>query len=289
MSWLRVLADAERTLREAQVPSPRVDAELLAAHLLDRPRSRLGTAAAPTPEQLAGFRELVARRATRVPLQYLLGSAPMGPVDVVVGPGVFVPRLETELLLEWGQRAIADMPKPLVVDLCTGSGALAAGVAVSRPDARVHAVELDPAALDWARRNLAGRARLVAGDVTDPDLLPRLHGRVDLVLANPPYVPDGTPVPPEVADHDPRRAVFAGPDGLAVIRPLVVLAIRLLRPGGVLAIEHDDTHGETAPSVLAGHPELTAIVDHLDLAGRPRFVTARKSTTHPRESGFSAH
>jgi len=279
MSWRAVLAGAERELAAAGVPSPRVDAELLAAHVLGIPRAQLallGAGRAVEQDRLAEFRALIARRATRVPLQYLLGTAPMGPVDVVVGPGVFVPRLETELLLEWGLRALVGVPKPLVVDLCTGSGALAAAVAASRPDADVYAVELDPEALSWARRNLGDRALLVHGDVTDPGLLPELHGRVDLVLANPPYVPEGTPVPPEVADHDPHRAVFAGADGLAVIRPLVVLAIRLLRPGGALAIEHDDTHATAAPAVLAGHAELTDVVEHPDLAGRPRFVTGAR-------------
>jgi len=276
MSWRAALADAERELAAAGVPSPRVDAELLAAHVLGVPRAQLTLLGAAEESDAAEFRALTARRATRVPLQYLLGTAPMGPVDVAVGPGVFVPRLETELLLEWGLRALTGVPKPLVVDLCTGSGALAAAVATSRPDADVYAVELDSDALAWARRNLGDRAHLVHGDVTDPGLLPELHGRVDLVLANPPYVPEGTPVPPEVADHDPHRAVFAGPDGLAVIRPLVVLAIRLLRPGGALAIEHDDTHGSTAPAVLRGHAELTDVVEHADLAGRPRFVTGAR-------------
>lgn len=276
MSWRAALADAERELAAAGVPSPRVDAELLAAHVLRVPRAQLTLWGAADEGDAAEFRALTARRATRVPLQYLLGTAPMGPVDVAVGPGVFVPRLETELLLEWGLRALAGVPKPLVVDLCTGSGALAAAVAASRPDADVYAIELDPEALAWARRNLGDRAHLVQGDATDPGLLPELHGRVDLVLANPPYVPEGTPVPPEVADHDPHRAVFAGPDGLAVIRPLVVLAIRLLRPGGALAIEHDDTHGTTAPAVLRGHAELTDVVAHADLAGRPRFVTGAR-------------
>jgi release factor glutamine methyltransferase len=276
MSWRAALADAERELAAAGVPSPRVDVELLAAHVLGVTRAQLTLLGAADESDAAEFRALTARRATRVPLQYLLGTAPMGPVDVAVGPGVFVPRLETELLLEWGLRALTSVPKPLVVDLCTGSGALAAAVAASRPDADVYAVELDSGALAWARRNLGDRAHLVPGDVTDPDLLPELHGRVDLVLANPPYVPEGTPVPPEVSDHDPHRAVFAGPDGLAVIRPLVVLAIRLLRPGGALAIEHDDTHGSTAPAVLRGHAELTDVVEHPDLAGRPRFVTGAR-------------
>jgi release factor glutamine methyltransferase len=275
-SWRDALAEAERELATVGVPSPRVDAELLAAQLLGVPRSRLPVAAAPDSAQLAAFRELVGRRGTRMPLQYLLGTAPMGPVDIAVGPGVFVPRLETELLLEWGLNALAGIPSPLVVDLCTGSGALAAGVAVSRPDARVRAVELDPTAREWAARNLAGRATLVAGDVTDPGLLPELHGRVDLVLANPPYVPEGTPVPPEVAEYDPHRAVFAGADGLDVIRPMLALVTRLLRPGGRVAIEHDDTHGTAAPVLLAGNPLLSDVVEHSDLAGRARFVTASR-------------
>jgi release factor glutamine methyltransferase len=277
LSWSAVLAEAERELADAGVPSPRVDAELLAAHLLGVARARLRVLdAPPAPDVAAGYRALVARRATREPLQYLLGTAPMGPVEVAVGPGVFVPRLETELLLEWGLHVLTGRTDPLVVDLCTGSGALAAAVAAARPDARVHAVELDPDALAWARRNLPDRVRLVRGDVTDPGLLPELRGRVDLVLANPPYVPEGTPVPPEVAEYDPPRAVFAGPDGLAVIRPLVTLAVALLRPGGALAVEHDDTHAEAAPAVLAAHPGLTEVVEHPDLAGRPRFVTGSR-------------
>lgn len=269
----RALSEAERELTAAGVPSPRVDAELLAAHVLGVRRSLLAVTKAD-PVALGELRTLVARRATRLPLQYLLGSAPMGPVDVAVGPGVFVPRLETELLLEWGLKALVELRGPVVVDLCTGSGALAMAVAVARPDAVVHAVEIDPDALVWAHRNLDGRATLHEGDVTDAGLLPQLHGRVDLVLANPPYVPEGTPVPPEVAEHDPHRAVFAGPDGLGVIRPLVTLAVNLLKPGGALAIEHDDTHAEAAPTVLRGHPELADVREHTDLTGRPRFVTA---------------
>jgi release factor glutamine methyltransferase len=276
MSWRAVLTEAERELASAGVPSPRVDAELLAAHVLQLPRSRLAAAGPAELDSVASFRALIVRRAGREPLQHLLGTAPMGPVEVAVGPGVFVPRLETELLLEWGLRAIAGVPDPTVVDLCTGSGAIAAAVAASRLDAVVYAVELDEGALAWARRNVPERVRLVRGDVTDPDLLPKLRGQVDLVLANPPYVPEGTPVPPEVADHDPHRAVFAGSDGLAVIRPLVKLTVRLLRPGGVLAIEHDDTHGTAAPRLLAGYAELTDVVEHPDLAGRNRFVTGTR-------------
>ena len=144
------------------------------------------------------------------------------------------------------------------MDLCTGSGALALGVAAARPDATVHAVEADPAALAWARRNVATHVdaggtpvALHAADVRWPDLLPELEARVDLVLCNPPYVPDGTPVPPEVAEWDPPGAVFGGPDGLEIIRAVVTAAAALLRPGGALGIEHDDTHGERCRTCCA--------------------------------------
>jgi release factor glutamine methyltransferase len=207
----------------------------------------------------------------------------MGSVTVGVGPGVFVPRPETELLLEWGLARLTGVTDPVVVDLCTGSGALALAVAAARPDAVVHAVESDSVALAWARQNAELRAqagdppiRLYAGDVTDPQLFGDLDGAVHLVLCNPPYVPDGTPVPPEVADHDPAAAVFAGPDGLAVIRHVVGLAARLLVPGGSVAIEHDDTNGDAVVELCASRRVLTDVTGHIDLAGRPRFVTARR-------------
>jgi release factor glutamine methyltransferase len=214
----------------------------------------------------------------------VLGTAVLGPVAVAVGPGVFTPRPETELLLEWGLKAIAEVASPLVVELCTGSGALALGVAATRPDAAVHAVEVDPAALSWTRRNVgahvAGGGTPVtvhAADVRDPDLLAELETRVDLVLCNPPYVPDGTPVPPEVAFFDPPRAVFGGPDGLEIVRAVVTAAAALLRHGGALGIEHDDTHADAVPELLRRRRVLTEVEEHPDLAGRPRFATARRA------------
>lgn len=279
------LREAERVLAAAGVASPRVDAELLAAHVLGVPRGRLVTVSTVDGDALAAYRALVARRAAREPLQHLLGDAVLGPVTVAVGPGVFTPRPETELLLEWGLGAIADVPSPLVVDLCTGSGALALAVAAARPDATVHAVEKDPDALEWARRNVAAHGDTVvlhAADVREP--LTELGSRVDLVLCNPPYVPDGTPVPPEVAAWDPPGAVFGGPDGLAVVRAAVAAAAGLLRPGGAVAIEHDDTHGDAVPALLRA-AGLADVAAHRDLAGRPRFATARYaragSTGHP--------
>ena len=172
----------------------------------------------------------------------------------------------------------------MVVDLCTGSGALALALANARPDAVVHGVDVDLAALAWARRNAEYRVgagdtpmRLHAGDVADPTLLAELEGTVDLVVCNPPYVPAGTQVPPEVAEHDPGIAVFAGPDGLETIRHVVTCAARLLRPGGALAIEHDDTQGESVPALLGARRVLTDVEDHPDLAGRPRYTTARRA------------
>jgi release factor glutamine methyltransferase len=170
-----------------------------------------------------------------------------------------------------------------VVDLCTGSGALALAVAAARPDATVHAVEADPGALSWARRNIAAHAgtgapvTLHAADVRWPDLLPELESRVDLVLCNPPYVPDGTPVPPEVSGWDPPDAVFGGPDGLEIIQAVVAASAALLRHDGWLAIEHDDTHGEAVPALLRRRRVLTDVEEHLDLNGRPRYVTARRA------------
>lgn len=273
------IAEAERILAAAGVSSPRFDAEELAAHVVGVERSRLMLHPLVDRPAIDELQRLVARRATREPLQHLLGTAVLGLVEVAVGPGVFTPRPETELLLEWGLNAIAGVRDPLVVDLCTGTGALALAVAAARPDAAVHAVEADPGALTWAQRNIAdhgGQVVLHAADVRWPDLLVELEAHVDLVLCNPPYVPDGTPVPPEVEHWDPPGAVFGGPDGLEIIRAVAGCAAGLLRHGGALGIEHDDTHGESVPALLRRRRVLTDVVEHADLNGRPRFTTARR-------------
>jgi release factor glutamine methyltransferase len=280
--------EAERILSDAGVASPRVDAELLASHVLGVPRGRLPMVPLVDPPVVEALRKLVVQRAARVPLQHLTGTAAMGGVEVAVGPGVFVPRPETESLLMWGLSVLAEVPHPLVVDLCTGSGALALAVAHARPDAEVHAVERDPAALSWTRHNadsriMAGDTPVVlhAGDVADPGLLTELDGMAHLVLCNPPYVPSGTAVAPEVAEHDPADAVFAGEDGLAVIPHVVRTGTRLLREGGCIAIEHDDSHGAAVPALLAERRVLVEVDDHPDLAGRPRFATARRRGLPP--------
>ncbi|GAA3036640.1 peptide chain release factor N(5)-glutamine methyltransferase [Actinokineospora globicatena] len=280
------IRDAERLLTAAGVDSPRVDAELLAAHVLGVERGTLVMVPLVDSSQVDELAGLVRRRAAREPLQHLTGTAAMGALDVLVGPGVFVPRPETELLLEWGLAALDGVTAPVVVDLCTGSGVLALAVAQARPDAVVHAVELDSSALAWARRNSDVRVsagdtpiRLHHGDVTDRAVLSEMDGQVDLVLCNPPYVPEGTEVPPEVSTFDPAHAVFSGPDGLTVIRSVVSLAARLLRPGAPVAIEHDDTHGESVPALLRARRVLTDVRAHTDLAGRPRFATAVRATS----------
>ncbi|MGW4123862.1 peptide chain release factor N(5)-glutamine methyltransferase [Nocardia sp. NPDC004711] len=279
--------EAVEILAAAGVHSPQADAEHLAAHVLGVDRGRLALMPMLTPDQLEEYRKLVARRAERVPLQHLTGTAAMGEIDLAVGPGVFVPRPETELLFAWALaqlEALGHEHQPIVVDLCTGSGALALAVAHARPDAQVHAVELDTEALAWARRNARQLADegdtpidLHAGDVTDPALLEQLNGRVDVVVCNPPYIPEDAELDPEVIDHDPHRALFGGPDGLSVIRPMTATIARLLREDGTVAVEHDDTNGSGVAALFAAHGGFTDIVEHPDLAGKPRFVVARRT------------
>ncbi len=286
------ILEAAGQLQAAGVHSPHTDAEFLAAHVLGVERSRLALTPMLSAEQLGEFRKLVDRRAERVPLQHLTGIAAMGEIDLAVGPGVFVPRPETELLFAWALAQLEAVqlvtPRhehpPIVVDLCTGSGALALAIAHARPDAEVYAVEIDPAAREWARRNADARAaqgdtpiHLHAGDVTDPNVLSPLNGRVDVLVANPPYIPEGAPLDPEVAEHDPHRALFGGPDGLSVITPMIDTVTRLLRADGVAAVEHDDTNGPQVAALFANTGRFTAIVEHPDLAGKPRFVAARRT------------
>jgi release factor glutamine methyltransferase len=272
----RAINAAVGVLSAAGVGSPRVDTELIAAHVLGVPRGRLPLTPTMSHAQARRFRELLARRADRIPLQHLLGSAPFYGLEVAVGPGVFIPRPETELLVEWGLRVLSAGPAT-VVDLCSGSGAIALAVMHERPQARVYAVERDPAALDWLRRNANGHPiEIVAGNATDPDTLSTLDGQVDLVLCNPPYVPAGTPVAPEVARHDPSPSVFAGADGLDVIAPLVPRVAALLKPGGWFGMEHDDSHGAAVPALLRASGCFAEVADHRDLAGRPRFATGRR-------------
>ncbi len=271
-----LLARATQELREAGVASPEHDAAELLAHVLGTTRGQL-VLVDEVPEERAGqYAALVARRARREPLQHLTGVAWFRHVELRVGPGVFVPRPETELLAGWAIDQAAGIDSPVLVDLCTGSGAVAKALADEVPAAAVHAVELDEAAHAWAARNLAGTGvDLRQGDMATA--FDDLAGTVDVVTCNPPYIPLDAweSVAPEARDHDPHLALFSGDDGLDALRVLEARAALLLRPGGVVGAEHADQQGESAPAVFAATARWTEIRDHRDLAGRPRFVTAR--------------
>lgn len=277
MTRLRqAIAAATARLAAAGVASPRIDAELLAAHVVGVDRGRLLLLDDPGEQFQSDYDDLIAARSRRIPLQHLLGTAAFGPLTLEVGSGVFIPRPETESLLEWalGQRLPSS---PVIVDLCTGSGALALALAAAHPEARVLAVEDSPAALEFARRNAAGtRVEVIAADVTTPGLAPELDDRVDLLVSNPPYIPEGAVLEPEVADHDPARALFGGPDGMSVIRPIVALGARWLRAGAACAVEHDDTTSQLTVDAFVDDGHFTAVTARRDLAGRPRFVTATR-------------
>ena len=272
-----LLTVAVETLSTAGVPAARADAERLLAAALGVPRTRLAAVDTVDAETAVRFAELVARRSAREPLQHLVGTVAFRYVEIAVGPGVFVPRPETELLVDAVLPVLRANPHPVAVDLCAGSGALALAVADEVPSATVYAVERSPSALHWLRRNCAGsNVQVVAADVADPGLLPQLTDRVDALLANPPYVASDEDVDPEVR-HDPADALFAGSDGLAVLPAVVATARRLLRPGAVLSVEHGDQQGTAITALISGDDGWRQVVDHRDLAGRPRYVTAERT------------
>lgn len=277
---LHEIGQATRRLAAAGVDSPRADAEQIAAHVHNVPRGMLHTV--PDADFDARFWADVARRAAREPLQHITGRACFRYLELEVGPGVFVPRPETEVMTGWAidQLRAMDVMDPLVVDLGTGSGAIALAIAQEVPRARVHAVEVDRLAHAWAERNVANhpagaRVRLYLADLATA--LPDLDGTVDLVISNPPYIPDGAGLPPEVAEYDPPPALWGGPDGLCVIRKLEGVAARLLRPGGVLAVEHGAPQGAAVYWVFTESRGWHGTRNHKDLAGRDRFVTARRA------------
>jgi release factor glutamine methyltransferase len=269
-----LLREAAGQLRTAGVDSPRTDSELLLAHVLEVDRGRLYLLDEIDAVQAERYQSVVTRRAAREPLQHITGSAWFLDLDLQVGPGVFIPRPETEVLAQWGIDGIAGMERPTVVDLCSGSGALALALARARQDAVVYAVEVSPDALIWLGRNAFGtRVRIVPADIRDPDLLAEIHGQVDLVLCNPPYVPAAQRVPPEVR-ADPPLALFAGVDGLDLIPAVAELAAALLRDGGRVGVEHDESHPDEVARIFERH--FREVRGLPDLGGRPRFTTATK-------------
>jgi release factor glutamine methyltransferase len=290
-----VLADAERRLAAAGVPSPQNDALVLAAHVKGVPKGRLLLHDEMPSEERTAFERLIARRMSRVPLQHLIGSAAFRTIDVGVGPGVFIPRPETELLAGAAIDFLRSLPPRdrRAVDLCTGSGAVALAVAIEVGSVDITAVEVDSVAARWARDNVLrlgddlaaadSHVRIVQADAcdcaADGGPLAAQRGTVSVVTMNPPYVPDDAQVrDPEVRDHDPALALYGGSDGLEVIRGALETAATLLRAGGFVAIEHSDEQGEDAqdgvPALLREDSRWRDVQDHLDLNRRPRYTTA---------------
>lgn len=283
------LRRASERLSAAGIDTARRDAEWLMVHSLGVDLGRLALVDTIEDGKLSVFRAAVARRSERIPLQHIVGTVAFGPLDLAVGPGVFTPRPETEYLFEWARTQAISSDAPVrVADLCSGSGALALALATTIPQAEVIAVEADEEALTWLRRNVADapaavrrRIEVVAADVTDPARMSQVlpAATLSVIVSNPPYVPIGSEVGPEVA-HDPQGAVFAGADGMDVIRPMVPIIAAALAPGGVVGIEHDDTTADAVSGVLSAHGGFDEVVSRRDLAGRRRFVTARRLGAH---------
>src|SRR5215467_2387892 len=276
------IAVAVARLAEAGVESPRTDAELMAAHRHGVKRSELNLV--PDADFDPRFWDDIARRASREPLQHITGTAFFRYLELEVGPGVFVPRPETEVMTGWAIDRLTEMDvaEPVVADLGTGSGAIALAIAQEVPRAQVHAVEGDPLARPWTERNIArciasaphmsGRVRLHSGDFAGT--LRALDRSVDLVISNPPYIPVDASVPPEVGEFEPTAALYAGADGLDAIRVVERTARRLLRPGGLVAVEHGAPQGAAVYWVFAEENGWKQTRNHSDLAGLDRFVTA---------------
>ncbi len=279
-----LVREASWRLDAAGVESSGHDARALAAHVLAIEPARLALARSVTVEQAAAINHLVGLRSTRVPLQHLTGVAYFRRLELAVGPGVFIPRPETELvveaaLTEVNRLADAGFERPRLVDLCTGSGAIAAAVAQESPTTQVFAVELSPEAHAWAEHNLRDTGvELRLGDARQA--FPELDGGVDVVVSNPPYIPAGAVIrDPEVAQHDPPVALWGGGvDGLDVMRAIIARAGELLRPDGLLVLEHADVQGAQLVNVLEREGRFVAVADHRDLAGRDRFTTARRAS-----------
>lgn len=271
-------------LAAAGVPDPLVDAELLLAHTRGSGRGEVQAAVLRDGEfdatQQEAFDRVVSRRARREPLQHITGLAAFRHLELAVGPGVFVPRPETEVVAGLAIDALraAAEPEPVGVDLCTGSGAIALSLATEAPHAFVHAVENSVDAFIWAKENAArigaGNVRIVFDDAAVA--LPELDGTVAVVVSNPPYVPDDAiPRDPEVRLHDPEAALYGGADGLDLVRAISRSALRLLRPGGTVIVEHGEWQGEPIRDLLT-EDGWTNAVTHPDLTGRDRATLAVK-------------
>lgn len=291
-----VLAAAGELLRGAGIPDPTTDVALLLAHAwgLDSSglsRKRLFAEQVPG-SVISDFAQLIERRSTRVPLQHLTGRAAFRHLDLEVGPGVFIPRPETELLVtevldELARQATNNSNQdaiPFVIDLCSGSGAISLSLAYEHPQVRVLGVEKEPAALDWSGRNLSrvdvgsSEVEFVSGDATSfADTHPELLARANVVVTNPPYVPDSAiPRDPEVRDHDPAAALYGGATGLEIPALIIDQAQKLLWPGGFFIMEHSEEQGPSVRRLIAGTECLKEPATFPDYTGRDRYTVARR-------------
>ena len=274
-----LLRDAKSQLAESQISQ--VDAEHLLAHVLGISRMDLHnpvllettlTAVSDTDVIEEQFISLLDRRINHEPLQYLTGVAPFRYLALEVGPGVLVPRPESELLVDAVLAHIKNLPAPVsVIDLGAGSGALALAIATEAKDTRVIAVEKSPEAIYWLKKNvsvIAQNVRVVEGDVAD--VLPGI--KCDVVIANPPYIPDAQALPRDVAGFEPHAALFGGPTGMELPKIFITAAARLLKSAGVLVIEHTENQGAAIASELT--LDFESITLHDDLVGRPRWTSA---------------
>ena len=270
------MAWAVARLQGAGASSPGPDARILLTHLLGGNRAIVTTDL--TDDERRDFATMVDRRVAGEPVQHITGWAPFRYVELRVGPGVFIPRPETETLVEHALGVLARRPvgSRRVVELCAGSGAITLSLAREMAAVELHAVELSDDAWPWLVRNLDGiDVELVHGDMATA-----FHGldtTVDVVVANPPYVPDGDRdlLPADVANMDPSMALFSGDDGLDALRVVRDVAARLLRPGGVLLAEHDEKQSVAVQSLFGG-PDFEGTLDLRDLNDRPRYVIARR-------------
>lgn len=277
-----VRAAAQR-LADAGVTDPLVDAELLAGHVLGMRRGEVQAALvrgdAISDAEAEALDVVVTRRAAREPLQHITGVAPFRHLELAVGPGVFVPRPETETVVQFAIDALlaSSDPAPVAIDLGTGSGAIALAMATEVPHAVVHATELSPDAFPWAQRNTAGVPNLTLVNEDLRGAFRELDGTASVVISNPPYVPDAAvPRDPEVRLFDPHMALYGGEDGLDIVRVLSVRAAELLRPGGLLVIEHGELQGEEIRSILT-RDGWRAAATHRDLTLRDRATTALRA------------
>ncbi|WP_314323501.1 peptide chain release factor N(5)-glutamine methyltransferase [Paenarthrobacter ilicis] len=284
------LREATAVLKEAGVPSPRVDAELLADHLLGVGLGRLRALVLTDAPAPAGYAELVAERAARVPLQHITGVAYFRHLELRVGPGVFIPRPETESVVQLvidhlsGLIDANAVDHPKVVDLGTGSGAIAGSIAHEVPAAEVHAVEYSTFAHAWAARNLEPLGvSLLHGDLRDA--LQEHNGTFDVVVSNPPYIPaEAIPTEPEVALHDPPEALYGGgADGMELPTAAAASAARLLKPGGYFVMEHAEVQAAWIAGMLERMGYWRDVTTHMDLNGKERATSATLAGARPDE------